>query len=427
MLKVLLRCAGKRQRLSVKAFLAGAALTLAAFTLAALAQPALADTTLGWYVAADVGEHQSSTQKLDVRDITVQSPGLPANPTSYRLKSDKDVAAFVRTGYRLSSNWRTEVEYGHRPAQVRAGLTDRPDEIVPADGKRGSQRMQTLMLNVIYDLAPNSRLHPFVGAGVGAVDIRTNVVSLYGTPGNTDTYTLRSKQTGVGAQLLAGVTWPLTERLNLDLTYRYLQTAKMSHRVTVDQHLSFNDGEDGTYNQTLTSTGSASGRLRNQSLTIGLRLAMGASAPAAPAIETHPYVPPAAPAPKPAAAPPVSVVTPPAAVLPAPRSFLVLFPFDKSYLTTDAKVTVKDAAAYALSAPSAKVTVVGHTDTSGSMAYNVALSKRRSKAVTEGLVKEGVAASAISQDWKGETDLAIPTKDGVPLHKNRRSTIEVSF
>ncbi len=404
-----------------------------ALALAAVASPVLAGTTLGWYVAADLGEHQASTQKLDVRDVTVQSPGLPVNTPAYRLKTDKDVAAFLRTGYRLSSNWRAEIEYGHRPSEVRAGLVDRPDEIVPAGGKRGSQRLQTLMLNVIYDLAPNSKFHPFVGAGVGAVEIKTNVVDLYGTPGNTDTYTVRSKRTGAGAQLLAGVAWAVTPRLDLDLTYRYLQTAKMSHRLTVDQQMSFNDEEEGTFTQASSSTDSLSGRLSDHSLTLGLRLAFGPSAPPPPPADMHPYAPPPlppapAPAPQPAAVPPpVSVVAQPAPILPAPRSFLVLFPFDKSNLTSEAQATVRDAAAYALSAPSAKVAVIGHTDTSGSTAYNVALSQRRSKTVAAGLTTQGVPASAISQAWKGETDLAVPTKDGVPLHENRRTTVEVTF
>ncbi len=403
-----------------------------AFALAGLSGTSHAGTTLGWYVAADLGEHQSSTQRLEVRDVSVQSPGLPLNAPAYSLKADKDAAAFLRTGYRLSSNWRAEIEYGHRPADVRHGIVDRSDEIVPAGGKRGSQRLQTLMLNVIYDLAPGSRLHPFVGAGVGAVEIKTNVVGVYGAPGSIDTYTVRSRRTGAGAQLLAGVTWAVTPRLDLDLTYRFLQTAKMSHHLTVDQQMSFNDEEEGTFTQASSTSGSLSAPLRDQSLTVGLRLAFGHSAP--PPIETHPYAPPPplpptpVSAPQPAAAPPpVSVVAPSAPVLPAPRSFLVLFPFDKSYLTSEAQATVKDAATYALSAPSAKVTVVGHTDTSGSTAYNVALSQRRSKTVTEGLTTQGVPAAAIGQAWTGESDLAVATKDGVPLHKNRRTTIEIAF
>jgi outer membrane protein OmpA-like peptidoglycan-associated protein len=111
---------------------------------------------------------------------------------------------------------------------------------------------------------------------------------------------------------------------------------------------------------------------------------------------------------------------------------VVYFPFDQYILTDDAKNVVAQAAAYANSGtsaghPATRVVVVGHTDTSGSAAYNVRLSERRAKAVADALVGQGVASGVMQVDWKGETDLAVPTPDGVKEPLNRRSTIDINF
>jgi outer membrane protein OmpA-like peptidoglycan-associated protein len=74
-----------------------------------------------------------------------------------------------------------------------------------------------------------------------------------------------------------------------------------------------------------------------------------------------------------------------------------------------------------------KILVVGHTDTSGSFKYNIRLSERRAKAVADSLVGAGVNQSVLSVDWKGKTDLAVQTGDGVKEPLNRRATININF
>ena len=88
---------------------------------------------------------------------------------------------------------------------------------------------------------------------------------------------------------------------------------------------------------------------------------------------------------------------------------------------------VQEAASYATAGHATKVAVVGNTDTSGSPAYNVRLSERRAKAVADAMVGLGVAQTALSVDWKGETAPAVATGDGVKEPLNRRSTIDISF
>ncbi|HKT54758.1 MAG TPA: OmpA family protein, partial [Caulobacteraceae bacterium] len=105
----------------------------------------------------------------------------------------------------------------------------------------------------------------------------------------------------------------------------------------------------------------------------------------------------------------------------------VYFPFDQYILTPEAQQVVTEAANYANAGHATRVVVVGHTDTSGSDAYNMRLSERRAKAVADALVGAGVAQTALAVDWKGETDLAVQTADGVKEPLNRRSTIDINF
>ena len=102
------------------------------------------------------------------------------------------------------------------------------------------------------------------------------------------------------------------------------------------------------------------------------------------------------------------------------------FPFDKYILTPEAQQVVQEAAQYAQSGMPSSIAVVGYTDTSGSTAYNQRLSERRAKAVADALVGAGVAQDKLTVDWKGETDLAVPTPDGVKEPLNRRATININ-
>ena len=116
---------------------------------------------------------------------------------------------------------------------------------------------------------------------------------------------------------------------------------------------------------------------------------------------------------------------PPPAVAPAaaPKSYLVFFDFNKSDLTPQAASIVDTAAANAGPAKVTKLEVTGHTDTVGSDAYNMRLSRRRAESVATELERKGIPSSEIEIVAKGKRDLLVPTADGVKEPQNRRVQI----
>jgi iron complex outermembrane receptor protein len=126
-------------------------------------------------------------------------------------------------------------------------------------------------------------------------------------------------------------------------------------------------------------------------------------------------------------APPAAYVPPPVvAPSPAPKSYLVFFDFNKSDLTPQAVTIVDQAAHNAGPAKVTKLEVTGHTDTVGSDAYNMRLSRRRAESVAAQLEKDGIPSSEIAIFAKGKHDLLIPTADGVKEPQNRRVQIVYS-
>ena len=122
--------------------------------------------------------------------------------------------------------------------------------------------------------------------------------------------------------------------------------------------------------------------------------------------------------PAPAPAPP-----PPAAPAPIARSYLVFFDWDRADLTDRARQIVREAAQNAAHLSYTRIEVDGYTDTSGTAAYNKALSLRRARTVAAELVRNGVAAGAISIQGFGETHLLVSTGPGVREPQNRRVEI----
>jgi OOP family OmpA-OmpF porin len=127
--------------------------------------------------------------------------------------------------------------------------------------------------------------------------------------------------------------------------------------------------------------------------------------------------PPPAPVYAPVAAPP----PPP----PAPSAFTAYFDFDSWTLTAEDLTVITNAINTARTGGQTHITVVGHTDTSGSAAYNQRLSVRRANVVVEAMVDMGARRAAIQASGVGETDLAVQTPDNTKEARNRRTVIDL--
>jgi OmpA-OmpF porin, OOP family len=108
-----------------------------------------------------------------------------------------------------------------------------------------------------------------------------------------------------------------------------------------------------------------------------------------------------------------------------PVAFVVYFDHDSAFITEEGRAEVNKAAAQAVKSKSTRVSVVGHTDTSGSKHYNMTLSERRTKAVDKVLGWAGVNSLIIEPNSMGETDPAERTGDSVKSFQNRRVTVTV--
>ena len=112
---------------------------------------------------------------------------------------------------------------------------------------------------------------------------------------------------------------------------------------------------------------------------------------------------------------------PPVAAPAQPEPFLVFFDFDRATITPESARIIRQAADRAKATGAAGIQVIGYTDRSGSVAYNLRLSVRRANAVKDELVRNGIPAGEISVEGRGEADPLVPTADGVREPQNRRA------
>lgn len=212
--------------------LAGVAMATAFAASAASAQ-------VGWYGAVDLGWHWPE-------EMTVKSAAPVAGaPLDWNISGKDDWAGFARLGYQLNDNWRVEFELGYRGgdiAAVRANSSTAAIQALCTPGVTrtaaaptcgapdGDMTAWTFMGNVLFDIAPNARVNPFVGVGVGMNRVKTEMLGQFSTvPGTISAtnaaiqnLTVDDKDTAFAWQGIAGLAWRATDRLNVDLTYRYL-------------------------------------------------------------------------------------------------------------------------------------------------------------------------------------------------------------
>jgi len=99
---------------------------------------------------------------------------------------------------------------------------------------------------------------------------------------------------------------------------------------------------------------------------------------------------------------------------------VVLFDFDSAEIKSEAFPMLDEAALILRKNPAMKVEIDGHTDNTGSAAYNMTLSERRAKAVMKYFVDQGVEAKCLTTKGFGFTKPAATNDTKKGRAKNRR-------
>ncbi|MCP1366895.1 OmpA family protein, partial [Halomonas sp. BBD48] len=104
----------------------------------------------------------------------------------------------------------------------------------------------------------------------------------------------------------------------------------------------------------------------------------------------------------------------------------VTFGFDSSEITPEARQALNDAAAVMQQYPETRITIAGHTDSSGSDAYNQQLSERRAQSVGNYLMQNGVAAQRLTMVGYGESQPVASNANEQGRAQNRRVEITLT-
>ncbi len=324
-----------------------------------------AEAATGWYMSLGAGANW-----VQDGDWTGNTAGGPV--TSGKAQFDTGYIVSGAIGYDWG-HWRAELEVAYRHNDVDCATADGS----PCFNLPGVEVWElSQMINVFYDFDLGGRWGASLGAGVGGNLVTGKGGVFFGN--DIDDYV-------IAGQLIGELNYQISDRWQAFGAYHFM----FMDTPNLDNPAVFGPG------------GSVDLDKMEHSVVIGLRFDL-----------QRDYAEPMHEAPPPA---PVE----------RPREFIVFFGFNKSNLTAEAARVVHEAAEAARQFGSARILVVGHTDTSGSQSYNMRLSMRRAAAVKGGLVNEGITPDMIETTGKGETELMVQTGDGVKEPQNRRASISL--
>ncbi|MEG9326685.1 OmpA family protein [Salinimicrobium catena] len=103
----------------------------------------------------------------------------------------------------------------------------------------------------------------------------------------------------------------------------------------------------------------------------------------------------------------------------------VYFATDKYNIEGQSREALNKLAGIFKEYPNTNILVEGHTDSTGSDAYNLTLSKNRAQAVTNFLVNEGISSGRITTKWYGESQPKYDNSTVEGRAKNRRVELAI--
>lgn len=103
----------------------------------------------------------------------------------------------------------------------------------------------------------------------------------------------------------------------------------------------------------------------------------------------------------------------------------ILFGFDSSELSTNARQNLGDLASSLQKYPNTDVVIVGHTDSKGTDDYNQRLSERRANSAAQYLLSQGIAPGRITTLGKGEAEPVASNDSDYGRAQNRRVEVAI--
>lgn len=103
----------------------------------------------------------------------------------------------------------------------------------------------------------------------------------------------------------------------------------------------------------------------------------------------------------------------------------ILFDVDKTELKPVAKTNLQNLAASLVKNPETNILIIGHTDSTGTVAHNMDLSVRRAESVKSQIVAGGVDGARLSTQGKGPTEPVGDNKTADGRALNRRVEVVI--
>jgi opacity protein-like surface antigen/outer membrane protein OmpA-like peptidoglycan-associated protein len=431
-------------------------LLFAAAAAALMAAPSLASAQdSGWYLRGNAG--------YGVHTDTEFTGGLVGEN-----ESEGNVAYSLGAGYEFGSGWRMELDG--------TSLWTDLGKIDSLPQSSAKLRTNSLMLNAIYDFDDFGRWEPYVGAGIGIIESNLSAVAsdfpsapagtagavlvpstaCPGTRSGSDSFvcSVQDKDTNFGWQVLAGLGYAITDNLSWDTNYKYQNAPNATFDGARSNNIS---GASLPFTTDLEDAGS-------HTVMTGFRYRFGGSTPPPAPVPTVSCwdgsmvfnANQCAPEPQPeptvscwdgsmvfnsSECPVQPVVCSDGSTAPTLqqcpvivsnvcdeqyRQEIIYYDFDKGQ-SAETRNTINRILDVGQYCAVQNIRVVGHTDTSGSKAYNLGLSQRRAKDARDELGRQGVDASMITSEGKGETEPFVQTGDGVREQLNRRTEVLVTL
>lgn len=108
-----------------------------------------------------------------------------------------------------------------------------------------------------------------------------------------------------------------------------------------------------------------------------------------------------------------------------PASYLLYFEAGGAQLSAESQAVLVRIQSDIGQRPGADISVIGHTDTAGDAQANAALGLTRAQAVAQLIGTTGLSAEHVSVESHGESNLLVPTPDGINEPRNRRVEVVV--